>query len=109
MRYSSRVRLLVSPRGPIGEIAGVLPDSWFRVVFPFAHSVRVRQHECQLIEVKPPQPTMHELKMLAVKSSTRTYYLFRVARETRILSAILRLAAEYRSRATERTLEASSG
>jgi hypothetical protein len=55
------------------------------------------------------QPTMHELKMRAVKSSTRTYYLARVAGETLLLSAILRLAAEYRSRATERTLEASSG
>ncbi len=52
---------------------------------------------------------MHELKMRAVKSSTRTYYLARVAGETLLLSAILRLAAEYRSRATERTLEASSG
>jgi hypothetical protein len=54
MRYGSRVRLLVSPRGPIGEITGVFPDGWFRVVFPFAPNVRVRQHERQRIEVNQP-------------------------------------------------------
>jgi hypothetical protein len=54
MRYGSRVRRLVAPRGPIGEITGVLPDGWFRVVFPFARSVRVLFHECRIIEVKPP-------------------------------------------------------
>jgi hypothetical protein len=54
MRDGSRVRLLVSPRGPIGEITGVFPDGWFRVVFPFAPSLRFRRHECQRIELNHP-------------------------------------------------------
>jgi hypothetical protein len=54
MRDGSRVRLLVVPRGPIGAITGVFPDGWFRVVFPFAPSLRFRQHARRLIEVKPP-------------------------------------------------------
>jgi hypothetical protein len=54
MRYGSRVRLLVAPRGPVGAITGVLPDGWYRVVFPFARSVRLRLHARQLLEVKQP-------------------------------------------------------
>jgi hypothetical protein len=54
MRDDSRVRLLVAPRGPIGEITGVFPDGWCRVVFPFAPNVRVRQHERPLLEVNQP-------------------------------------------------------
>jgi hypothetical protein len=36
MDDGSRMRLLVVPHGPIEEITGLLPDGWFRVVFPFA-------------------------------------------------------------------------
>jgi hypothetical protein len=54
MRDDSRVRLLVTHREPIGAITGVHPDGWFRVVFPFAPSVRFQRHECQRIEVKQP-------------------------------------------------------
>jgi hypothetical protein len=51
MDDGSRMRLLVVLRGPIGESTGVLPDSWCRVVCPFAPSVRVLLHERQRIQV----------------------------------------------------------
>jgi hypothetical protein len=52
MCYGSRVRLLVVPYGPIGEITGILADGWYQVIVPFAPSVHLRLHARQLIEVK---------------------------------------------------------
>jgi hypothetical protein len=49
-----RVLRLVVPREPIRAITSVLPDDWFRVVFPFAPSVCFRRQERQRIEVNQP-------------------------------------------------------
>jgi hypothetical protein len=50
----ARMPLLIVPNKPMGEIPGILANGWFRAVFPFAPSLRVRRHECQRIEVKQP-------------------------------------------------------
>jgi hypothetical protein len=57
---SSRVCLLVLPHGPIGEITGILPNGWCRVVFPVAPacvsgmSASASKSTSPRIEVKAP-------------------------------------------------------
>jgi hypothetical protein len=53
MRDGSRAPAGRAP-GVDRRITGVLPDSWCRVAFPFAPSVRLRQHERQRIEGNQP-------------------------------------------------------